>query len=99
MPVVACSVRNHSQIGVRSIMAKRIPQTCRSRARSTAHSAASLGFGVHLLQEGGRRNTPLLLEVDELAALVPVLDRLGDELAPRAVAFLQLDRGTPRGHQ
>src|SRR3954471_21360416 len=51
---------------------------------------------VHLLQEGRGRDVPLLLELDQLAGAVPVLELLGHELAPRPVALGQRHRETPR---
>src|ERR1043166_5402944 len=58
--------------------------------------ALSLVLLVHGLEEGRRRNLPLLLELDQPPAAVPVLDRLRHELAPRAVKLLKLHRQAPR---
>src|SRR4029079_632317 len=49
-----------------------------------------------LLQECGGRNLPFRLELDELAAAMPVGDGLGYELSPRTVALLELDGDAPR---
>src|SRR6185503_14537896 len=51
---------------------------------------------VHRLEEGRSLDAPLLLELDQLAVAVPFLQRRRHELAPRAVALLELHRQTPR---
>src|SRR5258708_7067450 len=51
---------------------------------------------VHLLEERGGLDAPFLLKLDQLAGAVPVLECRGHELAPRALALLELHRETPR---
>src|SRR5262249_29860320 len=47
------------------------------------------------LEEGRRRDAPFLLDLDELAAAVPVRNGLGHELPPRSVALLKPYGGAP----
>src|SRR5262249_11804659 len=58
--------------------------------------AHSLDLGAHFLEERGGRNAPLLLDLDQFARTVPLRDGLCHELAPRPVALLELNGGTPR---
>src|SRR3954454_13944713 len=50
---------------------------------------------MHLLEERRVRDVPLLLQLDQLAGTVPVLELLRHELAPRSVALRQRHRETP----
>src|SRR5882724_436670 len=50
---------------------------------------------VHLLEEGGGLDAPLLLELDQLAGAMPVLEQRSHELAPRALALFELHGETP----
>ena len=56
----------------------------------------SLGLRLRFLEKRGRHDVPLLLELDELAAAVPVGDGPGHEPSPRPVALFQLHGGAPR---
>src|SRR6266581_4537666 len=72
----------------------RASRTTRERGRNASRLLRVLV--VHLLEERGGLDAPFLLKLDQLAGAMPFLQRLGHELAPRAVALLELDGKAPR---
>src|SRR5260221_5701362 len=66
-----------------------------SRQVAGKSGARSLGLFARFPEESRRRDAPLLFDLDELAAAVPVRDGLGNELPPRSVALLKPHGGAP----
>src|SRR5262245_36781232 len=99
MKLMPCADRKASGYWIaglkRAMTRKGLSRHCRSRYEADMSSTRSLVLFARFHEEGRRRDAPFLLDLDELAAAVPVRDGLGNELPPRSVALLKPHGGAP----